>query len=221
MVNFAGELLKIFKEFINITNSENIWWALDNTSLLAVKKNGGFCEGLKKIEVMMTPESFEQLRNNHYRRIADSISNNNIKDLRAYFVDDNRDVINPQPHIIIRIIVPTTLNKVKKFASIFTKIKNYIIRKPINIKTVVNDLYDKKYEGFILLKKNNRNIAQNWIHVLSFERIKMNFEDLEAYIPVEWNTILNYWFGEDWKSEFFGNEPFDYSVPSKEIKEQI
>ena len=190
-------LLNFAKKFIEICKHENIWYSLDRQTLKGSQKHGGFVPWEQRFEVMVTINSYRKLKRVCQNHIVDSFLDPSFKQLAPVFVANNRDWKSPQPFIRIRILIPTTTQKLQRFFSFWTLIQNKLRRRPQNIKNIINDLVDwQKFEGYYLFEQRRRFLKQNWIQVLSFETKTVNFSGIQTEIIKEYDRILKYWYGQ-------------------------
>lgn len=213
--------IEILKEFINLCDDNKLWYALDHFTLLGAARHSGYVPWEEVNEVMMSPESFMVLQRNFPNKIATSRNNIKIKNLAAYYVGDAYDVEKEQPFVKIRVAVPTSWEKIKKYKSKITRVNNVIKNKRINIKTSINDLRARRYEGYLLLESKNQNTRKTWIKVMCGELTKIKFQGIEMNVPVEYTTILGAWFGNDYMESKVPNYVNHYISPTAVQKEVI
>ena len=213
--------LEILKEFITLCEDHNLWYSLDNFTLLGAIRHSGYVPWEEVNEVMMSPESFMILQRNFPKKLATISNNIKIKDLCAYFVGDIYDVERPQPYIKIRVAVPTSWKSIKKYRSKITRISNVVKQRKINIKTSINALRVKRYEGYLMLEKRNQNTRKTWIKVMCGERKEIKFHNLKVKVPIEYERILENWFGDKYMESKVPKYVNNYVSPILKEKEQL
>ncbi|TPR54676.1 hypothetical protein [Metamycoplasma neophronis] len=221
------EKLNILKEFTEICHENELWYSMDNHSLLALYSEENIIEELDHFDVMMTVEAYEKLKNKYPTRVLDSCKHSEYFMLQNKFVIDYEDIYKEQPFININLIMPTKTKRVKNYIKIknrylsfvnfystfnhsnISKIQNKIniakllkpVTKLITYKDIVNVLYDDAYEGFIvteaLIKKSSLN---KWISNLSFRTHKEKINDIEVASINEYDNYLNNIYGKDYKN---------------------
>ena len=207
MIKDDKKNIELMEEFHKLAIKNNIWYSIDSKMLYGSLVHSGFVPWHKKNQIMMTIESFNKLKREFPNRIADSSNNKNIKNLCAYFVKDKNNVIDPQPFIEIRVLIPTTLKKIKKFKLPCNILWNKIKRRKLNLKTVINDLNDRKFQGFWLPTKVTDKIQPSWIQTISFKTKEIEFAGIKVSAIIEDKKIVDSWFEpqyEEW-----------HKVPSK------
>ncbi|MBN4089310.1 hypothetical protein OF364_01535 [Mycoplasma enhydrae] len=227
MTNIFENKIRILKEFIDICNQNDIWYSLDENSLLALKNDLSYWNETDHYDVMMTFESYEKLRRLFPDKIIDSVKHSDYFSLQNKFVQDIKEIYNECPFININLIIPTTTKKAKKFVKCPLKIKSYInhyasmtntkvasikskirlaktlkgLTKSFNYKDVVDLLYDQEQEGFLVTSALiNRHSLRKWITNISYKLITINKGDLEIKIISEYANYLRNIYGKNWAS---------------------
>lgn len=221
MKNNRNEFKRIFDDFLEICNRENIWYAVDGTTLLGTIRHGGFIPWDEKIQVMMTEESYQKLRIVAKTKVYDSSDDKQVKKLSGFFVDDIYSNEEVQPFIEIRQMIPTTLNNIKKYRSFKHVFINFFKNRKLNTKTSINDLKASRFEGFILLENRKQNLKKAWIQSISFKTETKIFSGKEVQVPIEYKKILSYWYGKKYMTAIMPKKLDIYISPKNIIKEEV
>ena len=221
MKNNRGNFKKLFDIFLDICKENDIWYAVDGTTLLGVVRHSGFVPWDEKIQVMMTSESFNKLKRIATSNVIDSSSAKIKKKLSSFFVMDSSDLVSTQAFIEIRVLIPTTVKKIKKFKSFKYLLNSKISNKKINTKTSITYLKEARFEGFWLLSNRKQKIISSWIQVLSFNTTELQFIDLKVNVPIEYDSILKTWHGENYMKAKVPHKILNYLSPLKWTKENI
>ena len=196
MLEKRSELKKILMNFQGICHLNKIWYVMDAESLLGVVRHSGFIPWEEKIQVMMTIESFEKLKDLSPQNVVDMSFYTKNKNLTASFVYDKDDISSPQPYIQIRILIPTSVKKVYKYKSMLFWLKNKLQNKSLNLKNSINYLYHKEFQGYYLFSTRKKRIEYGWIQALNFKFEIRYLNDIKVPIPVEYKRILKKWYGD-------------------------
>ena len=183
---------EIISNFINICKANNIWYSLDNFTLLSLKQGVASIGYNSKFQVLMTVFSYEKLARLFPKQTFDSSSDPKIESYKAFFVQE-KNAQKEEKFIEIRILIPTTIKKVYRFRK---SLKN-IFKRNWNLKLAINKLNERKYEGFYVLDKGKK-VVELWIPNISFEMEKGNFIDLEVQYVKEWKDMLINQFGKNY-----------------------
>lgn len=221
MKNLRKEFVQQLQEFIEIAEKNGVWYSMDDQSLLGVIRHGGFVPWEEKIQVMMTEASYERFKRVAKSRVIDSSDNSEIKSLCGYFVADNKDIKTEQGFVEIRVLSPTTTDKIKKFRSPAYKMKNMLKTRKINTKTALNDLHDVRFEGYLPLESTKQNIKSSWIQSMSFDVVEKNFMGTKVKVMKEYKRTLEAWFGKDFMNAEVPKHVNEYRSPVATIKEGI
>ena len=221
MIENRKKTIELFEEFLNVVKENDIWYALTGNTLLGAIRHGGFVPWEEKITVMMTEASYEKLKVKTKDRVADSSNNSDIKTLAGYFVKDSSNVVAPQPFIEIKVLVPTSVKKIKKLMSPLYPLKNSFKSRKTNIKNAINDLKEKRFEGYLALEKRGQDINKNWVQSISFETVTKSFISLKVSVPKEYARYLATWYGEDYMTTNIPSKINEYISPVETIKESI
>ena len=199
MLKYRKELLEFVKKFIKICNQENIWYSLDASTLKGAIKHSGFIPWEEHFDVMITLNDYKKLKRLYPQHIIDSSIDRRHKKLSVSFVENITNWLKPQPFVSMRVLIPSTTKKIKKFSSIIFRIKNIFYLRFDNIKHAIDDLYDKdNYEGFYLLEKRKKFDSKNWIQTISMITQEKNFSGIKVNVIKEYDQILKYWYGNNY-----------------------
>lgn len=221
MKNLRKEFVEQLQEFIEIANKNNIWWGMDDQSLLGTIRHGGFVPWVEKIQVMMTEDSYKRLRRVAHGRVIDSSDTKEIKNLCGYFIKDIKDFKSEQAFVEIRILSPTTAAKIKKFKSPAYKAKSLLKNQSINTRTALNMLHDVRFEGFLPLESRKQSVNGSWIQAMSFETVEKQFLGIKVNVIKEYKRVLEAWFGENYMDAQLPKAIFNYVSPVETIKEVL
>ena len=155
----------------------------------------------------MTYESYESLRAKYPNHVLDNAKHSEYHSLQIKFLENSKNIFLEQPFININLIIPTTVNKINKFINLKNKIRSTFafyktykqtniltlrhkikmiksfakFVKPLLYKTLVNDIYDENYEGFIITSPIiTKNILKKWIPHTSFKLIDANLNEINV-----------------------------------------
>ncbi|MCP4336926.1 MAG: hypothetical protein GY679_03730 [Mycoplasma sp.] len=212
------EKYKLLNQFSIKAKKSNSWYALTGKTLLTALRTKDIVDLDGPVEVMMTIESYNNFKSKNSHFLSDRTLNNNHLEIRPHYF------LNTEHHgeyIRINIVVPTLINKLKKFNGWKSR-KNYYLFKLFNddkyektfmekilyismfpfknkIKykshiTVYNQLFIKKNEGFFEITKPTNPVNKNWIPQLTFKTLSIEVNYIPVKIPYEYKTILNIWF---------------------------
>ena len=207
------EILKQVKEFHDLCVENKIWYSLDKDSLLSAFRHGGFIPWAEHLEVMMTPESYEKLKNIAPKHIIDFTIDPKYTSLKPSFINNINFWDKELPFITIRIIVPSTARKVQKFRKpVISRNSRY------NIKLIIDELSDKKYEGFFTIDSRMSSWKFNWYQVFTFERQDVVFHNLKLKAVKSANVLLYKWYGENYLIPKFPRYYYLNKTPLKKVK---
>ncbi len=215
------DLLKWTSEFIKRCDDNKIWYVADQQTLLGTYRHGGFVPWHETSEVMMTPESYRQLQRLFPNNVVDNVMDASYKGLQPAFVENAERWMEEKPFVRIRLIVPTTLAKIKKFRSKGGFVKDSFSGKKDTIKNAVNTLYDRSHEGFYTITSRFSEDILNWIPNMSFNRKKMKFNTIEISTLVDSEKVLEIWYGKDYMKSTVPNVYFDFLGPNKTVKKRL
>lgn len=223
---------EILKLFVDICNENNYWYSLDDLSLLSLFSNKKINEKIDHHSVMMTYESYESLRAKYPNHVLDNAKHGEYHSLQIKFLENSENIFLEQPFININLIIPTTVNKINKFINLKNKIRSTFafyktykqtniltlrhkikmiksfakFVKPLLYKTLVNDIYDENYEGFIITSPIiTKNILKKWIPHTSFKLIDAKLNEINVKLFFEYENYL---------IEIYGKKYSEYDLQS-------
>ena len=223
---------EILKLFVDICNENNYWYSLDDLSLLSLFSNKQINEKIDHHSVMMTYESYESLRAKYPNHVLDNAKHSEYHSLQIKFLENSENIFLEQPFININLIIPTTVNKINNFINLKNKIRSIFafyktykqtniltlrhkikmiksfakFVKPLLYKTLVNDIYDENYEGFIITSPIiTKNILKKWIPHTSFKLIDAKLNEINVKLFFEYENYL---------IEIYGKKYFEYDLQS-------
>lgn len=220
MLDNRKQVLEISREFANICDQNQIWYSLDKDSLLGAVRHGGFIPWIIKTNFFITLDGFNKLKRLFPKNIVDSSIHEDWRKMSFIWIRDSNNWKKTNAFVNIRVAVPTTVKKVKKYLSRNFEIKNLLKKRKVNIKNVINNLYEReKFQGYYLPDFSKKNMNKhNWIQNLTFEQEKINFSGFDFKIAKEWKSIINHWYGEFYMEYKIPKKLFNYPTPL-EIKE--
>ena len=210
------KIIELAKEFVSLCEKHNIWYTVDNGSLLGAIRHKGMIPWDDDFDVMMTPESFRELKKKFPNRVID-IDYNGYPLLIPKFMIDKSKFLESAVFVDIFIAVPTTLKKVKKFRTFRNKSRFAIqtvhsdwiafnlgskilkviswpfkkLFKKITLNESINILEEKNNPEAIYTIDNPIDPFKiNWQEKISYKRKKVKFENFEVYAPIEYDKIL-------------------------------
>lgn len=224
-------VLILAKEFVKICEKENIWYTVDNGTMLGAVREKGMIKWDDDFDVMMTPESFEKFKKLYPDRIIDT-DNKNYPLLIPKFMFNKNDFLSSAVFVDIFILVPSTKKQVKNFCKFSNKLRFamqavhttwipysktskifQLVTKPFKKlpkRMTYNDsikmLHSKNPTLHFTIDNPYYNPKINLKHRFIYERQKIEFEDFHVYIPYDWHKILISKYGHD------------YMVPKKEFR---
>lgn len=217
-LNQQNEKMIFIEKFISFCQQHDIWYALDATTLLSAYHYQNFSKFSSQFQVMMTYWSYQKLKRLAPLNVLDSFINSQYKSLKCAFVNNNRNWHSEQPFIEIRLVIPTTTQKVYKFTSYFTAVKEKILRVNFNINYAINFLYENKNQGYFFLDNRFKNISKNWNNVIIFSTTQINFAHFKVPILKNSKMLLEHWYGSKWLNPEKLRIQHHYLAPLKKIK---
>lgn len=227
------DVIKLAKEFVTICEKENIWYTVDNGSMLGAIRHGGMIPWDDDFDAMMTYDSYLELKKKYPNRVIDT-DEKGYPLLIPKFMTDKSKFLESAVFVDIFIVVPTTLKAAKKYRSfrnktrfamqtvhsdwiafnLGSKILKVIswpfkkIPKRIEIKEAVDMLKvpKKEVEAYFTIDNPIDPFDINWQEKLSFKTKKVKFENFKVNVPVEFDAILKQKYGND------------YMVPNKHAR---
>lgn len=199
MINFAPSQLVFIEEFVNFCKKNDIWYSVDEKTLLYLLSNNKELSNENYFMVMMTWHSYSRLKRLKPLNVIDTINNNRKqKTLYRFYVNEKSYETTSQNSskliIKIRIVVPTTIERVKKFNNFFYYIIGKIFGYQINLNNAVNFLYQKQNNGFLWLDQRFKKIETNWSPTIDFTTIEIPFAYFKVAIVQNSLELLKMWF---------------------------
>lgn len=211
----------VFTKFVSICDENNLWYSLANNTLLSVKTKNNYFDNSGIIEVFVTKSTFTFLKQNYSDNLIDfSCSDRFFLSTPFFYIRNNNRFIK------IIIIVPTSIEKIKKFNCIKNKIKynysNFLTFKkgynfytkfiffwlrifsrfcsPIEQNEFYDSLYSENYRGFFSINSLNEKNVKNWFPNITFRVEEVIFLGIKSKIIVEYNSFLIARYGDEWKN---------------------
>ncbi|MGL5617502.1 MAG: hypothetical protein ACRCWU_00380 [Metamycoplasmataceae bacterium] len=237
--DIKDEYKKIFTKFVSICNENKLWYSLANDTLLSYKTNNDYFINSGILEIFMTKESYTLLQKNYPNHVIDfSYSDRFFLATPFFYIRESNWFIK------IIIIVPTKIEKIKKFNTLKNKIKfNYsnfltfqngyskgtkfifaLFRliskfcKPIEMNEFYDSLFSEDYQGFFTINSLNEHSVKNWFPNITFIVEDITFLEIEAKIMKESNFFLNARYGDKWGNGVqIKTKHFDYQKFSKNL----
>ena len=218
------DTLAWLQHFVDSCEQNNLWYAADSSTLLGTYRHGGFVPWNKKAEVMMTRESYAELRRLFPHNVIDSSIDSSYKSLLPSFVSEVSTWEDEAPFVQIRIVVPTTIAKVKAFNNTSKNLISRAMHKKSNIKNAINSLFDNKYEGHYWITSNDSKLKDSWHPTFSFDLTKKTFNTIQINVPVQAEELLVKWFGADYMTckspEVFYEFPSPNTIVTVNLKKE-
>ncbi|NQZ65593.1 MAG: LicD family protein [Mycoplasmatales bacterium] len=221
------DVIKLAKEFVEICEKENIWYTADNGSLLGAVREKGMIPWDDDFDVMMTPESYKELKEMFPERVIDT-DTNGYPLLIPKFMKTKKEYLNSAVFVDIFVVVPTNIKNVKKYRNLINKTRfamqtihsDWIpfnfgsklfkiiswpfkkIPKKLTIDWAINLLKvdEENADGYFTIDNPIDPLKINWQKALSRKTEKAKFENFLVDIPVEYNDILIQKYGKDYKT---------------------
>lgn len=236
-MNVKNKKIQILKQFIDICNENNYWYSLDDLTLLSVFSNKNIDDKLDNYSIMMTFESYEALRAKYPKYVLDNAKHSEYHSLQIKFLENSEDIYIEQPFVNINLILPTSVKKINKFVNLKNKIKSSLgfyksykqsnilsIRnkiklsklfsfciKPLLYKSMVNELYDENYEGFIITNPIiSKHMLNKWIPHTTFKLVDEKLNGLDVKILMEHKNYLSQLYGKKYVDYDFANPSYNY-----------
>ncbi|TPI01917.1 hypothetical protein [Mycoplasma struthionis] len=168
---------EILKEFVSICEENDLWYSMDNLSLLSFFNGYILDENIEHFEVMMQYKDYEKLKYLYPQRVLDSMSHSEYFSPQNLFISANKKEYNLENNVFIKInlLIPSNQknilnylkfkNRKRAFMSHYlhyydlknfsNKFKSFLakILKPstklINYKDIYEILYIQNAEGYI------------------------------------------------------------------------
>lgn len=224
--------LEWFQHFTQVCDKHDIWYVVDNGTLLGTIRHKGVIPWDDDFDVRMTKESYEKLKNIFPTNCIDGTMTKDYPLIIPKFVPNNKNFLESNIFVDIFIIVPTIEWKVRNFRSFKNKLKFsmecvhttwkpyawyiYLLKiftypfkwmnTKMTYKTSLDILYEEKYTGFYTIDNPIDSIKINWINNFSFKRVLYKFENFKVWVPEEYEQIL------------IDKYTINYMVPKKESR---
>lgn len=193
------EIIELVNKFTNECDKNDIWYSLDQMSILGAVRHGGFVPWHERFEIFVTVDAYNKLKRLYPKNIIDSGVDVEYKCLTAAWVNDNSKWQAEQPFIRIRVLVPTTLKKLRKYKSPIGAALRALTFRRDNIKRAINDLHEPKlYQGYYFVDSRRSSAVENWIQVVSGERVDLEFNGHKYKVFKEYKDLLVLWYGDDY-----------------------
>ena len=225
------DVIKLAKEFVTICKNENIWYTADNGSMLGAIRHKGMIPWDDDFDVMMTPESYRQLKEKYPNRVVDT-DEKGYPLLIPKFMKDKTKFLESAVFVDIFIVVETTMDKILEYRSfknksrfamqcVHSKWKKFnlgskilfVISWPIKwmfkrmtIEEAISMLKTNKPKTFFTIDNPIDPLKINLQKKISYETQEVQFEDFKVNVPVEFDDILTQKYSES------------YMVPDKQAR---
>ena len=225
MLKDKKDVIKLAKEFVNLCKQNNIWYVVDNGSLLGAIREKGMISWDDDFDVMMTQKSYLKLKKLFPNRVIDNDDKKYPLTIPKFMIDKTK-FLESAVFVDIFIVIPTTIKKVKKYRTFKNKVKFSIQVihsdwKPFNLSSKIFKIISFPFKSWFkkitliesvdILQVKSKNIEGyftidnpidpfkiNWQESLSFKTEKINFQDFEVNIPIEYHKILINKYGKDY-----------------------
>ncbi|QJG66961.1 hypothetical protein [Mycoplasma phocoenae] len=242
MTNVEKNKFKILQEFCYLCDQHDIWYSVDQYTLLEIVTQTQYNQVLNNFSVMMTLKSYEQFKNLFPNRILDNTMIDKYSDIQPKFVVNIDNIYNDYPFLNINLLIPTTEKKVKNIKKVNNKLRMWAchfnsqimaknvsillkkmiaktllkLLKPITYKELANILVAKKYDYFYVLSYKK----SSWINNISYKREIKTFKNFEVKIISEYNDYLTNTFGLKYKQTKIPKKKYEYqnSIEYKKFK---
>lgn len=237
-INNDSEYTYILNSFLNKCYENQIWFSLAGKTLLSAITNKNYYKSDHYLEVFMTFESFDQLKNKYNENIIDSTNTLDYFYLNPIYVEKDINKL-----IKINILIPASIKKTEKFYSLknskrqkigYWKYRNYdrgflkkfwynkIMSKflsPLLWEEIYANIYSDKFEGYFVVDEFQSNINNHWIPSITFKMQNVNFLSINCPILKESKLYLQKKFGLNWQN-FAENKPnkFNFLVISNKLR---
>ncbi|MCR8613025.1 MAG: LicD family protein [Mycoplasma sp.] len=229
------ENLKWFEYFAKVCEENNIWYTVDNGTLLGTIRHKGVIPWDDDFDVSMTIESYEKLKSLFPENCIDGTMTKDYPLVIPKFVPDNKKFLESAIFVDIFLIVPTNIKKIKKYRSFKNKSKfsiqcvhstwkpyawyiyiltiiswpiKFFLNK-ITYKSSIKQLMAKKdFTCFYTIDNPVDPIKHNKIINFSYKRMKMPFETFEVFVPKEYEEILTNKYTKNYMTPKVDSRPF-------------
>ncbi|MGL5733034.1 MAG: hypothetical protein ACRCXE_03120 [Metamycoplasmataceae bacterium] len=238
--DIKDEYKKVFTKFVSICNEKKLWYSLANDTLLSYKTDNDYFINSDILEIFMTKESYTLLQQNYPDNVIDfSVSDYFFLATPFFYIK------NINRFIKIIIIVPTKIDKIKKFNTLKNRIRfnhsNFLtfhkgysgqtkfmftifkiiskFCKPIEHNEFYDSLFSEDYRGFFAINSLNETSVKNWFPNITFIVEDISFLGVDAKIIKESNSFLNARYGVEWINGVqIKNKHFDYQKFAKKLR---
>ena len=219
------DVIKLAKEFVNICDTNDIWYSVDNGSLLGTVREKGMIPWDDDFDVMMTPKSFNKLKQKFPDRVIDT-DENGYPLLIPKFMINKGLFLESAVFVDIFLVIKTNIKNIKKYRSFRNKTRfafqtihsDFIafnfgskffkfiswpfkkIPKRMTYQEAIEILEAKEGEADVYFTIDNPidPLKINLQKEISFKTEKMKFEDFQVNVPVEYKDILKQKYGDDY-----------------------
>ncbi|MDI4567476.1 MAG: hypothetical protein E7Y34_00075 [Mycoplasma sp.] len=199
MTKKQEKLWLLINFFDKLTKKHSIEYALDKMTLLESLRLSTFSPKTNNFYVFLDIVNFKKLHYLFPNYILSSFNRLDYKHWDAIFTFDAAKFKKAdQPHINIRLCIPTSIKRLELFTNTFTSLFFRLIYKFPNSISAFDYLYAKKYQGFFFLENKYFVSKLNWALNVSKKYIYVPFNDLSLPIVSNSEELLNYWYGNDW-----------------------
>lgn len=213
------EILALVNKFTTKCDENNIWYSLDEMTMLGAERHGGFVPWHERFEVFLTVDAYNKLKRLCPKNVIDSGVDSNFKTLTVAFVEDASQWKKEQPFIRIRVVAPTTLKKLGKYKSVVRSFVRLVTFRRDNIKRAINDLNEPKlFQGFYFVDSRRSDAIANWIQVLSGERVEIKFSGVKFKVAKEYKDLLKQWYGDDYMNAQVPESWHEFPGPNISVK---
>lgn len=219
------QVLKLAKEFVDICENNNIWYTVDNGSLLGAIRHQGMIPWDDDFDVMMTYESYLILKKLFPQRVIDT-DDKGYPLLIPKFMKNKNNFLSSAVFVDIFLVVATNKKAVKKYRSFINKTRfamqtvhsdwiafNFgskflkVISWPFKwiprrlttqwaVKTL--GVEPKNANVFFTIDNPIDPLKINWQKSLSMKTKKIKFENFEVNVPIEFHDFLIQKYGLDY-----------------------
>lgn len=207
---------KIISKFLNTCEENNLYYTLDSYTILSYKEqqnNKKHDFRVPKVCFAITINTFNKLiniipENLYFKGFKNNKKPNNLK---IYFKEN--DFTFEELFIELRLIIPTTFKKVKKFYGLKNRIKAIVFSKSNNVRNAIDFLYSNNNDGYLFLE--NKLNQMNWLNTIDFETTVIKYMGMDFPVFNNYENILSSWFENQHNSY---NLFMDYYYPNPLLK---
>lgn len=208
------------EKFVTFCQAHDIWYAVDLYTLLGLynPQTKSLLSG--PFEVMMTFSSYKRLKRLAPNNVIDSSIDKKFKTLICGYVENNQTWKTPGPFIQIRLVLPTSIKKVKQFNNRLHYGWEKICKIESNVQNALIFLQQSRHEGYFWLDKRFKKINYNWSPVVDFATVQVPFAHFEVAVLKNSPSILKKWFGLNWQSKQKRHFKRPYLSPLQKINNE-